>query len=408
MSNGALQGAVGRLTNGNNILPDNQRLKVAYDHKINYLNMDKNILFHIMSKLPKKAVGRMEHRWNIQARKKDQVTTTAASWTAAANGTFTVSTGLTGDAHLFAVGDVVIFPSISITEQIFVTTVNQSTGVVTAETVSGNPVTLTGGGGDVCFLVSNSFESGSGKGTIKTEQPADDYNYVQIIQTPIGITTTAKQLDYESDPEWDKQRFEAGVDHAFKIEKALFFGQRARKNTGINTNSAMPGVYEQWFMGGLYDFISTNAVDAGGALTQTEFSDWLIPSTKYAKKPMIFSSEIVYEALTTWAQTKLEIVSQKESSLGMSVTKYLTPYGDTVMLMPHRELLIDNLNTMAFCVDCSDVEYRFLKGLDTHVDTDLQGNDEKLKIDEFRTWASMKVGDERRHGLLYNVSSITA
>ena len=147
MSKGHIQGAVGRLKDGNTLLPNNERLRVAYDHKINYLNMDKNLLFHLMSSLSKKAVDQMQHYWNIQARKKDQVTTSAASWTAAANGTFTVSTGLTGDVHLFAPGDVVIFPSISISEQIFVSAVNSSTGVVTAETVSGNNVSLTGGSG---------------------------------------------------------------------------------------------------------------------------------------------------------------------------------------------------------------------------------------------------------------------
>ena len=392
------QGAIGRYKDNVEVLPDNQRLKVAFDTKIDYLNMDKSILFHLMSAIGKKSVDRMKFSWNTQERKADFVSTTAASWSAAANGTFTVSTA---NAPLFAVGDTLIFPDVDLSTMVYVSAVNLATGVVTAQTVVGGNLTLTGGGGDEAFLVGNSFESGSGKGTIKSAQPTEVFNYVQIFQTPIGVTTTARNIAYESDPELEKQRFEAGVDHAFKIEKSLFFGERKRKNQGL-----MDGVYEQWFMGGLYDYIATNVTNASGALTQTEFSGWLIDSTQYAKRPMVFASELVYEGLTTWAETKLQIISQKESSLGMSITKYQTAYGDTVMVKPHREMLVNSLNDLAFCVDLADVEYRFLKGLDTHIDTDLQANDEKLKIDEFRTWASMKVGNEKKHGYLYGVTSI--
>ena len=395
---GQLQGTVGEFTNDVNILPDNSRLRVAYDHKIDYLNVEKTMLFHAMSKIKKVSTDRMEFFWQTQERKKDFVTLAGtAVWSASTNGTFTVSAA---DKFLFAEGDIIMFPTVDITQNIYVNSVDQATGIVTAQTQEGGTITIADT--NVCVLIGNSFESGSGVGTIKSEQPTPDSNYIQIMQTPIGVTKTAQHLAYTSGPELDKQRFEAGVDHGFKIEKSLFFGRKGRKSSGL-----MDGVYEQWWMGGLNEKITTNVTDASGALTQEEFSDWLISATKYSKTPFIFSSELIYEALTTWAQTKLEIQSQSENSLGMSITKYMTPYGDSVMLKPHRELLINELNEFAFCVDMSDVEYRYLNGLDTHVESDVQLPGVKQKIDEFRTWFSMKVGNERRHGILNGVTSIT-
>jgi hypothetical protein len=246
----------------------------------------------------------------------------------------------------------------------------------------------------------NSFEEGSGVGTIKSEQPTRVTNYVQIFQTPIGVTTTTKHRDFKQNNEFDKQKFEAGVDHAFKLEKSMFFGEKKVENTGL-----MNGVYQQWMMGGLREFITTNT-STQATLTQAEFNNWLIDSTRYAKSSMIFSGSTIYEALTTWAETKLDL-TRNETTLGMAVTKYQTPYGDIVALTPHRELLEGTyLGGMAFCVDLMDLEYRFLEGLDTHIEMDVQANGLKQKIDEYRTWASMKVGLEKKHGILDGVTAI--
>jgi hypothetical protein len=238
-------------------------------------------------------------------------------------------------------------------------------------------------------------------GTIKSEQPTREYNYVQIFQDPIGITTTGSKLSYRGQSEIDKMRMEVGVDHAFSIEKALFFGERQRKAAGL-----MNGQYEQWFMGGLVDYISTN-VETESALTQTEFGDWMIDWTQYAKSPFCFSGELIFEALTLWSDQYLR-VTRNESTLGMAVTKYLTPYGTVVAVLPHRELLTGTtLGGMAFGVDMSDLEYRYLDGLNTHIEKDVQAPGTKLQIDEYRTWASLKVGNEKRHGLLKGVATIT-
>ncbi len=217
----------------------------------------------------------------------------------------------------------------------------------------------------------------------------------------MGITTTAQHLNYRGQDEWSKIRLEAGIDHMFSKEKLFFFGEKHRDAVG-----RMDGIYEQWFMGGLTEYISTHVTNASGALTQAEFKAWLIACTQYSDMSTIFSGELVYEALTQWAETKLELM-RNEGTLGMSVANYQTPYGKNVALIPHRELLKEDLAGVAFCVDIKDLKYITVKGLDDHLEVDIQTPGVKQKIDEWRTWLSMRVTQEKRHGYLYGVTSIS-
>ena len=398
-----IQGVTAYYKNGSVVYNEDHRLNIAIEEDIAYLDIDKAMLLLLMNKTKKSSVGRMKHLWLTQERKADFVANTAVggSWDAGAatSGTLTVASA---SAFLFAEGDVIMIPQFSTARTFYVDAVNQTTGVMSAQTIDGANADLSAAALDTAdiFLMSNSFEEGSGVGTIKSEQPTEVSNFVQIFQTPIGVTTTTQHLDFKAQDEFSKQRFEAGVDHAFKLEKQMFFGEAVEKTTGL-----MDGQFQQWFMGGLRDYISTNT-STQATLTQAEFNSWLIDATRYAKTSMIFSGSIIFEALTSWAETKLDLV-RNETTLGMAVTKYMTPYGDVVGLTPHRELLTGTyLGGMAFCVDLTDLEYRYLEGLDTHVAVDVQANGLKQKIDEYRTWGSMKVGQEKKHGLLDGVTAI--
>jgi len=399
-----LQGVIGEYTSGSQILPSG-RMRVQIDDVIDYLNVDKTLLLRFLSKLKKKAVGRMEHQWWTQERKADTVAATDSSFAGAATGTLTLGAS---DMWRMAEGDIFMIPADSITQMFYVTAAPQGGTTVQCATVDG--ATPTFNGAKTIFLVSTSFESGTNRGIIKSEQPTLHSNYVQIVQTPMGMTTTAKHLNYRGVSEWDKQKFERGVDHAFGMEKNLFFGLKARQAQGLVHGSSTIGLntYEQWFMGGMTDpaigaYYST---DIAGNLTESAFGTWAIQVTRYAKRPVVFSGATIFEGLTEWAQSYLQM-TRNESTLGMSIGKYLTPYGDLLPIAPHRELLTGTtLGGMAFSVDLSDVEYRFLQGLDTHVEVGIQTPGLKQEVDEIRSWMSLKIGNRKRHGILEGVTGI--
>ncbi len=399
------QGSVSEYMSGSQVLSSG-RTRIDMDDRIHRLNIEKTPLMLLLSKVGKDPAIKMKFEWETKERKADWITATAVTgaWSAAAgaSGTITVSAA---NSLLFAEGDVIQIPTISQTVDIYIDSVNTTTGVLTGYTVTSTIDLSTVASSTPNILrIGNAFEVGSGMGTIVTQQPTDAYNYIQIFQTPIGLTTTAQNIAYRTGDEWNEQMYEAGVDHAFKLEKSFFFGQRYQQTTG-----RMNSLYSQYFTGGIRGFMSTNVTDASGALTQAEFAGWLSDFTKYAQDPVVFAGETVFEGLWQWGNSKLQI-SSSEDTLGLAYTAYKTPYGKVVKIIPHRELLVEDYAGVAFGVDMADIKYRFLKGkrsLDTHIEVGIQQPDHKRRIDEYRTWAGLMLGNEKRHGYLYGVTSIT-
>lgn len=400
------QGVIGFKKDGSQIIPTD-RIDLYIDDQIMYLNVEKTMLMLMMSKVPKQAVYEMEHKWWRQERKKDVVAATAAAgaWAAGADVSGTITVGA-ADKHLFSAGDIFQIPAKSRTVMVYAISVDQATGIITARTVNGvDTLDLSGGFTDNLFLVSNSFEDGGNRGTIKWEVPTQKTNYVQIVETPLGITEVAKNIKYRGIDEWSKQQFEVGIDHAFKLEKNFFYGQKHYLATGLHD-----GVYEQWFMGGLSDpdiGIVTNVEDVGGAaLTRTAWNSFVIAATKYAQNPVLFVGELIFEGITGWSEKKVQLV-RNEKTEGMAIANWQTPYGKQVLLAPHRELLTGaDHQGEAFCVDIPDLQYRHLQNLDTHVVREIQPLGQRQTIDEIRTYCSMKVGQEKKHGWMYDVGSI--
>jgi len=403
------QGVVGKHISGTQFINDD-RLHLSVDEEIARLNIDKTKLLHLMNRMKRKVgITQMKHHWWTKERKSDFVALKATdpsggAWGSGADSSGTLEILNTTDAHLFAEGDVFILPSFDLTQQFWVSSVTGK--VITAQTVDGADVDFSAGtdpnNGDNILRVSTSFEEGGDKGTIKSESPDQWYNMVQIFQNPVGVTTTAQHIAYRGESEWDQHLFDTGVDHAFDIEKALFLGQRAENNTGFQDAR-----HAQHFMGGAQQYISSNLVaDGDGNLTQTEFTDWMIDATEYADEPMVFCGSIIFEGLTKWSETNLE-VQRTEDTLGMAVSKFVTPYGDTILLVPHRELLRSDLAGVAFSLDMADIEYLYLEGLDTHMTGEIQDNGAKQRIEEYRTWASFKMGNEKKHGLYTGVTAIS-
>lgn len=397
------QGSVSEYMAGTQILGEG-RLKTGFDDVIHTLNIEKSILLFMLSKIGKKPVGRMKYSWLNKERKADWVTLTSigGAWLAGAAATGTLQVG-TDDIYLFAEGDIIQIPSVDSAKNIYIDSVNQTTRMLTCYTVGSGNIDLSGVGSNWpdLFLIGNSFELGSGKGTIKSQQPDENYNYLQIIQTPVGVTTTDMHQEYLGVDEFTEQKREAAIDHAFKLEKTLFFGERKILTTGY-----MDGTYAQYFTGGLKYYLSSNVTNASGALTRSEFDTWVDSFTKYAKDPVIFSSELIFKGLSTWSEEKLQ-VARSEKILGMAVAQYLTNFGQLVPVIPHRELLTNDYAGCAFGVDMADVEYRFLQGLDTHLEVGIQLPDVKQQIDEFRTWMGFWIGNQKRHGYLYGATSIS-
>jgi len=381
------------------------RLRVALDKEIYDLDIDKAPLLKLLSVIGKQSVKQMKFSWLTKERMPDWGTIDAfgGNWAAGAatDGTITVPTD---EVWMYASGDLIKCPADS-DVNLYIDSVNKSTGVLTCRTYDNTTtVDFSAGttGANKLFLISNAFELGSGKGIIKTHQPVENYNYIQIAQTPYGVVETLQHVEYEAGgKEFEEQEREKAIEHAFMLEKTLFFGRKHVATTGY-----MNGEYEQYFTGGIYEALQTN-IKSEADLTKAEFASWVKDSIRYAKRPVIFAGELIFEALTWWAEQKLQI-RQDEKTLGMAVAIYLTPYGDRVKVIPHRELLKNEYAGWAFCIDLDDIRYRYLEGEDTHLEVEIQQRGEKKVINEYRTWFGLWIGNEKRHGVLKDVATISA
>jgi hypothetical protein len=379
------------------------RLRVAIDKDIHKLNIDKTPLLKILDKAGKEGVKRMTYNWLTKERRADwaEIASFGGAWAAGANkaGTIVVAAG---DAWMFGPGDIIQCPTDSAVN-IYVDSV--STVTLTCHTYDDSTtIDFSAGtvGANTLLQISNTFELGSNRGTMKSHQPGTNSNYIQILQDPYGVVETLQHLEYDAGGrEWTELEQETIIQHEFKKEKSFFFGQKHKATTGY-----MDGTYEQYFTGGLLEAITTNAT-AETVLTQAEFGAWVNGAIYYAKNPVIFCGETIFEALSWWLGNKLQ-TRQDEKTLGISVANYLTEYGDPVMLIPHRELLKNQYSGYAFAVDLADIKYMYLDGLDTHLEVGIQTPGQKQEINEYRSWFGCWVGNEKRHGVLTGVTSIAA
>lgn len=382
------------------------RQTIALDKKIHKLNIDTIPLLKLLDAMGKESTDQMEFKHLTKERMSawGGIASFGGSWASGANKAGTIDV-TSGEGWMYGAGDIIKCPNDSDTN-IYVDSVSGDT--LTCHTYdnsttidfSSSPTT----GSNAIFNISNSFELGTGKGTMKMHQPSENTNYIQIVQTPFGVVETAEHIGYDAGgKEYDEQSQDKYVDHLFSLERLMFFGQKHKAASGYMSAS---GPKEQYFSGGFLESASENVVTESD-LTQAEFGAWINDCVYYAKRPVVFAGALIFEALSYWLGQDLQ-TKQDETTLGIKVANYVNEYGDMVNVIPHRELFKNYYAGYAACVDLDDVKYRFLQGEDTHLEKDIQENDKKQRISEYRTWCGFQMGNAKRHGLLKGVSTISA
>ena len=393
------------------------RRSIAFDSVIEELDLDpkKTPLIYLLEKVKKESVDQLVYNWYSESRRPDWIapasTFFGGDWKAGAAATGTIIVA-DADAYLMYPSQIVRVPSVSALN-IIITNAGSSGGGFTtfnAQTVSGSNINLSAANAsNLIYLIGDAFEIGSGMGTIITTQPTQNYNYIQIVQTPIGITEEMTSIGMEvGGDEYARQKKLAAIYHQLKLEKIAWFGERKLNATGVSiTGVTGAGTYAQYFTGGVRSSITTNVTSSVGALDVDEFDTFVTEGARYADQPVIFCGELIAKGVRKWLKTDYTVnVNRTESVMGLSVMKYQTYDGKIVPIVPCPELFKEDLAGECYSLDMSDIKYKYLKGFDTRLELDLQENEVKQKIDEFRTYFGMKVGNEARHARMDGVTSI--
>lgn len=249
---------------------------------------------------------------------------------------------------------------------------------------------------DPLVIIGNANEEGAGAPTINNTTETEVYNYTQIFRTTFGVTNTQNATAMYGGNDLAYQQKKKGVEHLVDMARSFYFGELKLLTSGTHPLRTTKG---------LLGFLNQNNYDASGALTQDEFDQNICEGLfKYgSNEKLMLCSARVLSVINGWAMGKLQI-DQGEKTFGLSVTKYISPFGTLNLL--HEPLFEGALyGGYAACIDVENVKYRPLKGRDTSLRTNIQANDVDAREDEYLTEAGLEVRSPKTHALLTGVTS---
>lgn len=271
-------------------------------------------------------------------------------------------------------------------------TVTRSVGATAATTISD---------ADTLVILGNANAENADVGTARTTQATKRSNYTQIFREPFAVTGTEDATElYAGGNDLTQLRKEHLQLHMKDIERAFFFGEASEDTSGSQPVRTT---------GGLKSILTTNLKDAGGALTEAEFEDWISDMfDKGGDKKMGFLSPLVASAVNSWAVGKLQMFP-KDKTYGISVMSYLSIHGQLDFVVEKMFSENTTWNGYSFGVDMDKLGYRYLggngKNRDTKLRKDLQSPGVDGVVEEYLSEVGFQAALENRHGFLYGVTS---
>ena len=295
----------------------------------------------------------------------------------------------------FRAGDVV--KDVSTGEQLLVTalagtdslTVLRGWGSTSATTISD---------GEYLAIVGNANEEFASKRVPKVMDQVEKTNYTQIFRTPFGISGTADNSEMYGGGDLAHQRMTQMIEHEKEIERSFWFGEPKEYTSGTHPRRATGGV-DYW--------ITTNATDATGTLTESEFEDFLRTGFRYGSKTKwLFAAPLIIQAINSWAKDNIRILP-KEKTFGINLAQWVTPFGTVNLVLNNLFTETPTFAGYAYLIDPEQLTYRFMQNRDTRLKTNIQANDADGEEDEYITEAGLQFMQEKKAAQLYNVTSYT-
>lgn len=329
------------------------------------------------------------------------------SWTTLganlSSGSATTITVTSGAGVYFRSGDLILIPKSlanSKPEVALVQSVATDTLTVVRDWVNNN--SGTGGtaavSGDNVLIMGNVNEEAAGSRTLLQTTEAQITNYCQIIRTPWGISGTLDATATYGGPDRVYQAQKAATQHAFEQERAFLFGTK-RNTTGSNSRGLRA-------TGGIYYWLTTNSVNAGGTLTHSSMETLCEKVFRFGSstKTMLCSRKVMSQ-LDNIVEARLETVVASDT-YGVQMRRYVSGHGE--LLIKIHDLLINDYSGVGIVIDMAQVEKRFTVNSEGKRDAllrmNIQNNDEDAIKNEYLSEVGLHVHLEKAHGLLTGVA----
>lgn len=273
------------------------------------------------------------------------------------------------------------------------------------DSVANNTLTVTRGIGptevamlesDELYLIGTAQPENDTSKVSRSKTPVLVENNTQIFRETYEISGSGENVDYMVNPrEWDRLQQNAAIEHAKNMELSLLFGRKS---------ATTPGATEDRTTGGVLSFVSSNQTDAGGTLSEAEFNAFMLQVMRYnsRKEALGMCSGVGLSALNKFPASK-QITKSDESSYGMNVTQYTSPFG-ILKVVYHKLMEGSKYGGYIIVVDMEEVAYRPLKNRDTKIRTNIQPPDQDGRKDEYLTECGLKFGQQRKHGVISGIT----
>jgi hypothetical protein len=366
-------------------------LRVDMHEEILLLEPSATPLTVLSAKLAKAAVHNPKFTWQ-----EDAVAT--RSTTTSTTGTGTALT--VADATILAEHDIL---KVSRTgEAVRVQSVDSATTITVVRAVGGSAVALVNG--DELIKIGSAQQEGDASREAVSSNTTEVTGYTQIFRDSWQSTRTLQQTWQNVRPkDWKHQANKTGIEHKKNIELAGIHGKPSENTSGAQTRRTT---------GGFLHYVTTNANDPSGAMTEAEFFSYFSAGFRYGSQDVKFgfSARAVVDILNSYPRGKLEVVqADNDATFGVNIMKYRSPHG-TLNVVTHNLLEGSTFGAYLLGVDMRAVGYKFLSdpeygSADTHIRENIQAPDVDGRKDEYLSEVGFAFMEEKRHFYIKNATS---
>jgi hypothetical protein len=253
---------------------------------------------------------------------------------------------------------------------------------------------------DQLLISGNASAQGATLGTRLITKRVAQFNYTMIQRNPYGFTRSLMASRLYGGPEPMKERKKKSVEHKRAMEYTLFWGVRALDVAGAQPIGQA---------GGLFEFVTTNVKNAAGALTTALLNTYMRDFLQHGEQNgVLFVSPVIAAAISGFLQNAWSPSSVDTRLWGAKVDGFISgAYGFKVPIVVKRDW--NDFSTASgqyggwgFYVNMDNIKIATLRN--TELLRDRQANDADSYDEEYLTEFTLKVKQERTHGVITGVT----
>jgi hypothetical protein len=260
-------------------------------------------------------------------------------------------------------------------------------GVVTSVT-NGTTLVVAAVGGtwscaadDTIALTMNAQEEGGSTFVSRTQEPSNNFNYLQEFRFAVTIANTARNSPDYAEDKVSRYKQDNMYLALRAMDNGLMLGKKATSEvTAVTIGSAM----NLYTTRGLMDF-SQVTIDCGGTLTydrwNSEFASQLPNTLDPDDELVMVCGSTLKNKMRAWVDAKFMLTEQEVDTFGTKAEKFRC--GDYLIKPLTSELFGKGpLASQALIFRTKDLKYRFMDGMDLQVNEKIQSPSAHAQTDE--------------------------